>query len=128
MKIQRGPWPYPAPPCRRQCCCTWFVVQVLQKLVIPRKMRTHTKTSALTHYNILEGTLGEPQTKSKYLSVKYLRIKKTRHLSLSRSKIDFWAAMWGVSGKVVAPNYVKIYVKHLLIYNNCRPSLSRSKN
>ena len=40
---------------------------------------------------------------------------KKRHLSLSRSKIDVWAAMWGVSGRVVAPNYVKIYVKHLLI-------------
>ena len=50
----------PCPPCRRPCRCTWVVAQVLQILVVLRKVRTHTKTFALTDYKKLEGTLGVP--------------------------------------------------------------------
>ena len=55
-----GLWPSFAPPCWCPCCCTWVVAQVLQILVISRKVCTHTKTSALTDYKKLEGTLGVP--------------------------------------------------------------------
>ena len=90
-------------------CCTRIVAQVLQILVISRTVRTPTKTSARTDYKKIRGNIGGTHKQSQNIGL--LSIcgykKKNRHLSLSRSKIDFWGSMWGIAGRVVAPNYVK---------------------
>ena len=70
-----------------------------------------------TGYKKLEKTLGGTHKLTQNICL--LRIcgykKKKRHHSLCPSKFDFLGSMWRVSGRVVASNYVKIYVKRLLI-------------
>ena len=68
-----------------------------------------------------------PQTMSKYLSAKSLLIsKQTGTLSWAIHKID----IWGVSGGVARPNYVKIFFCQISadIIKHWHPSLGRSKN
>ena len=65
------------------------------------------------------------------LSVKYLLIfKKTGTLVWATQKIDFGGSIWGVSGGVVPPNYVKIFVSKIStadIKKHWHRKLSRSK-
>ena len=54
---------------------------------------------------------------SKYLSVKYLLISKTTGmLALIIPKTDYWMSIWGVPGRVVPSNYVKIFVSLISPY------------
>ena len=94
--------------CAQTHCCSWVVAQVLQILVISKKERSLSKTSAQSGYKN-KRELGGTQKLSQnicLLSICWYKKKKNCHLSLSRSKIDFW----GVFGRAIVPNYVKIYV------------------
>ena len=78
--------PCPPPP--------HVVAQVLQILVISRKVRAHTKNFCTHRLQKIRGNIGGTHKLIQNICLLSIcEYKKKRHLSLSRSKTDVWAAM-----------------------------------